>query len=205
MARTATITDDQILNAAREVFIEEGFRAQSSKVAKLAGVSEGTIFKRFATKEHLFLAAMSIPYPPPWHQEVEQLAGTGDVKGNLVKIGVLLLTYFQQTMPRMMAASGVKMAGPPPPPPPGTPPDIDPNSPIMQDLNVIGGYLAREMQLGRLRQTDISILQMLIFGAFVSPLFRAAVSKQAFAYLDLQTIAENTIEVIWRGIAPDTV
>ena len=201
MARTATITDDQILNAAREIFIEEGFRAQSSKVAKLAGVSEGTIFKRFATKEHLFLAAMSIPYPPPWHQEVEQLAGTGDVKGNLVKIGVLLLTYFQQTMPRMMAASGVKMAGPPPP---GTPPGIDPKSPIMQDLNVIGSYLGREMQLGRLRQTDIPILQMLIFGAFVSPLFRAAVSKQAFTPLDLRTIAENTIEVIWRGIAPDT-
>jgi len=80
MARHATITDDQILDAARAVFIEEGFRARTSKVAQLAGVSEGTIFKRFETKERLFLAALQIPYPAPWHALLERLAGTGDVR-----------------------------------------------------------------------------------------------------------------------------
>lgn len=59
MARPTTISDDDILAAARAVFGEKGFRATTAEVAERAGVSEGIIFKRFGTKAQLFRAATS--------------------------------------------------------------------------------------------------------------------------------------------------
>lgn len=44
---------DAILNAAIEVLAELGERAPTSKIAKLAGVAEGTLFTYFSSKEEL--------------------------------------------------------------------------------------------------------------------------------------------------------
>ncbi|WHP05962.1 MULTISPECIES: TetR/AcrR family transcriptional regulator [Acinetobacter] len=44
---------DAILNAAVEVLAEMGERAPTSKIAKLAGVAEGTLFTYFNSKEEL--------------------------------------------------------------------------------------------------------------------------------------------------------
>ena len=56
MARTRTISDEQILDAAQAVFLEQGPQATTSAIADRAGISEGTIFKRFPTKQALFFA-----------------------------------------------------------------------------------------------------------------------------------------------------
>jgi len=49
MPRPAKIKDEEILAAAREVFLEKGIRATTAEVAKRAGIAEGSIFNRFAT------------------------------------------------------------------------------------------------------------------------------------------------------------
>ena len=54
MPRPRTITDEQIVEAARAAFLEQGFSATTAEIARRAGISEGTLFKRFATKEDLF-------------------------------------------------------------------------------------------------------------------------------------------------------
>ena len=52
---------EQILNAALELFAEEGFNSTStSKIAKHAGVSEGLIFRHFKNKEGLLQAIMKM-------------------------------------------------------------------------------------------------------------------------------------------------
>src|SRR5215470_10839817 len=66
MVRPARITDSQILVAARDVFLEKGISATTAEVARRAGIAEGSIFKRFPTKEHLFCAAMTPGGDPPW-------------------------------------------------------------------------------------------------------------------------------------------
>jgi AcrR family transcriptional regulator len=58
MARPTTISDDEILAAARAVFGEKGVRGTTAEVAARAGISEGIIFKRFGTKAQLFRQAM---------------------------------------------------------------------------------------------------------------------------------------------------
>lgn len=44
---------ERVLDAAREVFAEEGFDACVTEIAERAGVGVGTIFRRFPTKEDL--------------------------------------------------------------------------------------------------------------------------------------------------------
>ncbi|MEO6418509.1 MAG: helix-turn-helix domain-containing protein, partial [Polyangiaceae bacterium] len=56
--RPPTISDDRLLEAAREVFLARGIRATTAEVAERAHVSEGTIFHRYKTKDALFSAAM---------------------------------------------------------------------------------------------------------------------------------------------------
>ncbi|MDX9974761.1 MAG: helix-turn-helix domain-containing protein, partial [FCB group bacterium] len=48
---------NQILSAAVEVFAEKGFRAATmDEIAAAAGITKGTIYLYFASKEELFLA-----------------------------------------------------------------------------------------------------------------------------------------------------
>lgn len=52
---------EKIFSAALELFAEEGYKSTStSKVAKLAGVSEGLIFKHFGSKEGLLQAILKM-------------------------------------------------------------------------------------------------------------------------------------------------
>jgi AcrR family transcriptional regulator len=55
VARKKSIPDKDILTAAREVFVVQGFAASTRAIAKHAGVSEGLLFQRYPTKAELFL------------------------------------------------------------------------------------------------------------------------------------------------------
>jgi AcrR family transcriptional regulator len=60
MARPRTIDNETILDAARQVFLVRGFSATTAEIARKAGIAEGSIFRRYPTKNHLFLAAMGV-------------------------------------------------------------------------------------------------------------------------------------------------
>ena len=56
-----TEKQEKILRAALQLFAKEGYHATStSKVAKLAGVSEGLIFRHFGNKEGLLYAILAV-------------------------------------------------------------------------------------------------------------------------------------------------
>lgn len=61
MARPKTIADADLLEAARAVFVQKGMGASTRAIARRAGVSEGVLFQRYATKQELFFAAMALP------------------------------------------------------------------------------------------------------------------------------------------------
>lgn len=51
----------QLLDAARTLFVRDGYRATTGDVAQAAGVSEALVVKHFGTKEALFRAAILDP------------------------------------------------------------------------------------------------------------------------------------------------
>ena len=61
MGRKRLVSDEQLLEAARQLFVERGLKASTREIARRAGVSEAVLFQRYETKADLFFAAMVPP------------------------------------------------------------------------------------------------------------------------------------------------
>jgi TetR/AcrR family transcriptional regulator len=70
----------ELLDAALDLFVEKGFAAtKSEEVAARAGVSKGTLFLYFPSKEELFKAVIRENISgrfPEWNQEFEDFEGS---------------------------------------------------------------------------------------------------------------------------------
>ena len=70
----------ELLAAALDLFVEKGFAAtRAEEVAKRAGVSKGTLFLYFSSKEELFKAVVRDSITgqyPEWSSEIDNFSGT---------------------------------------------------------------------------------------------------------------------------------
>src|SRR5215510_10018730 len=73
MGRQKTITDEEVLRIARDIFRAQGHTATTREIAQAAGISEAVLYQRFGSKDELFFAAMR-----PRGPDVEQLLGPRD-------------------------------------------------------------------------------------------------------------------------------
>lgn len=89
---------------AREVFLERGIRATTLEVAERAGVSEGSLFHRFRTKEALFRSAMNLDREEMTRRFLETLRsmeGEG-LREGLEQFATQLLEIGRVAIPLMM-------------------------------------------------------------------------------------------------------
>jgi AcrR family transcriptional regulator len=70
MGRHKTISDDEVLRVARDIFRAQGHTATTREVAEAAGISEAVLYQRFGSKDDLFFAAMH-----PRGPDIEELLG----------------------------------------------------------------------------------------------------------------------------------
>jgi AcrR family transcriptional regulator len=102
--RPATIDREKVLGVAREVFLELGIRATTLEVAERAGVSEGSIFHHFKTKDALFREAMRLDAEDLavlFGDAVQSLEGL-DLRPALEQLATRLLEIGRQAIPLMM-------------------------------------------------------------------------------------------------------
>ena len=102
MGRPSIITNEKIINVARGLFLTEGAAVSTAKIAKMCGISEGTLFKRFGDKKTLFKGAMAYP---PLDDVVETLRARvpdESVSEAVVRISIKLLSFYRVMMPRIM-------------------------------------------------------------------------------------------------------
>ncbi|MCP3065585.1 TetR/AcrR family transcriptional regulator [Myxococcus sp. K38C18041901] len=177
MARPVSIRDEDILDAAREVFLAHGIRATSAMVAERARVSEGIIFRRFKTKEGLFRAALDVDLKtPPEVAELVERAGTGSVVENLHDTGVALASLLRVNIPLSMLAL--------------TNPDTQDsqqghtrNRQTRESyFKLIEDYVREEVALGRLRAVAPDVFAFAYVGGIkdyvVGKIFRAPAPQQ---------------------------
>lgn len=87
----------QLLRAAVTLFVREGFdKTSTAAVAKAAGVSHGTVFFYFQTKEDLYRAAVLEPLGPTQDLVREMLTGSGSPRERVESLARLMLTSFAQ-------------------------------------------------------------------------------------------------------------
>ena len=90
-------TQIKIIDATMTIIVEKGYSGTTTKnIAKLAGVNECTIFRKFDGKKEIILAAMSLPKWNPGLSEKdfayagipeEDLRGSGFIFQNLYDKG----------------------------------------------------------------------------------------------------------------------
>ncbi|MEO0647435.1 MAG: TetR/AcrR family transcriptional regulator [Cyanobacteria bacterium J06650_10] len=194
MARPRKITTEQILKAAQAVFLKKGFGASTQEIATTAGISEGSIFKRFPTKEALFIAAMGMSKVSSVISFIESMAGQGDLQENLKEIGLKMIGFIQELLPKMMM---VRSKGRPLPP-------MLTESGIAPPVRVIKALTAlfeKEINLGRMRCSQPQIVAMMFLGSMTEYVFLT----QASAPLpSTEVYVGSVVDVLWNSIQPDS-
>jgi AcrR family transcriptional regulator len=105
------LTDDDLLDAAREVYLARGIDATTTEIAKRARISESVIFHRYKTKEALFSAVFERQiFMPPAFARLPSLAGQGQIADNLFDAGMGIVEMMQSILPFLiMSLSSTKM------------------------------------------------------------------------------------------------
>lgn len=173
MARPRSITDDEIKEAARDVFVEHGPSAPVKLVAKKLGVSHAALFGRAGSKEQLMLDALcpGQPRAVEWLAEPPPRLG---VEQRLVEILIDLMEFFQRIVPNLVVlkAAGRSMndlpsnAGPPPP---------------VALRNALASWLGAAVGSGSLEPLQPASVAEGLLGAMEARCFNAYLGGAAFA------------------------
>jgi AcrR family transcriptional regulator len=203
MARPTVIRDEQILDAARIVFLERGVLATTAEVAQRAQVSEGSLFKRFKTKAELFQVAMGFDLEdlPRTMVELESRAGHDSVEENLVAAGLSLLQFFERVLPLMMMnfsnpkmASGCQI--------PGYEGKVPP--PLRAQAH-LAAYLEAERALGRVGELDAQVVARAFLGAMSTHVFYEKLAKGSEGTpLDAERYARGYVRTLTGGLLTRT-
>jgi AcrR family transcriptional regulator len=98
MGRHKTISDEEVLRIARDLFRARGHTATTRDIAEAAGISEAILYQRFGSKDQLFFAAMR-----PTGPDVEMLLGpeepAEDALQYLREVVVRVAEHFAQIIP----------------------------------------------------------------------------------------------------------
>jgi AcrR family transcriptional regulator len=188
MARPPSISSQQIVDAARAVFLAHGFtKASTVDIARRAGVSEGSIFNRFATKDDLFRAAMDDAQPPAF--ALDRHVGRGDLRQNLIRITVESVHYLNNLLPKLMLRwSERELAA-----------QSDVCTRPRKILRVLTAFFKAEKVLGRVGG-DPPIIARMFMGSVWNYCFLRTVAGDRS--MSAKTFAERLIGGLWQGIAP---
>lgn len=189
MARPPSISNAQILDAARAVFLAHGFaNASTVEIARRARVSEGSIFNRFPTKEALFEAAMDEAIPPAL--TLARYVGKGDLRANLVRITVESIEFLRQLLPTLMLrwSERERADG-----------SISCNRP-KQILHAVTDFFRAEAELGRVKG-DPRIAARMFMGAVWNYCFLQTVAGDRS--ISVAAYARGLVDGLWHGIAPE--
>ena len=195
MPRPRTITDQHILGAAREVFSEHGFSATTAQIARRAGISEGTLFKRFASKEELFAEVIGLNDLPCWQTELGALAGRGSARDNLETALLAFVEAARVVVPRLLL---LWSRGHAPPPAHLTRPDH-----LLRDTRAFADYLDAEVGQGRLRPVDTEVVARALMGALTHYVMLEVHAQGASSELSPHRYVHELLEVLWPGLAPE--
>ena len=165
--RPPSISAGAILEAAREVFLEQGVGATTAEIARRAGISESVLFHRYKTKEALFMTVLDHAVRVPLVAEgLPERVGKGEIADHLFEVGTAMVEDVKKTIPLFMVANMMARAST------WKLEDLQermrrPHPSHVRALKLFAGYFEAEMDAGRVRRVDSEILARTFMGAVV--------------------------------------
>ena len=147
MSRPPSITDDEILAAARAVFLEQGITATVDRVAARCRVGEATVFRRFPTKEALFVAAMDTASEPSWLHCIEDRARGDDIRLTLTELAHDLLGFVRKIIPVVLMRMSNRGFGE----------RTSLSAPLLRTIQGLTEFFKIEIEAGRIHARDARV------------------------------------------------
>ena len=194
MGRPTQTTDQEILQVARQTFIELGPSVSTTVIAGKLGISQATLFKRFPTKKDLLIAALSPSKEASWMKAVLEGPDEREIPTQLHEIAVEIIAFFKEMMPCMMVlvSSGIS------------------NEEVFRRYDIpppIRGKMAmtkwftKAMEQGRIRKTVPETLAVAFLGSVQSHVFMNHVSARHGQSVQKEDQYQNAVvELFWNGI-----
>lgn len=183
-------TQLKIMNATMTLITEKGYSNTTTKnIAKLAGVNESTIFRRFQNKKEIVLEAMKLPKWNPNLSE-DDFVYTGNLKEDLYSFSMI---YMKKVTPEMVKVSlglrsieleGVAMEG-------------ILNVP-MTFKNVLMKYFNENMD--KIKPCDIESLSLQFLAMNFGFVFFKASFGESLSEITKEEYIQNSIQIFLSGI-----
>jgi AcrR family transcriptional regulator len=195
LSRPRLKSNEQLLDAARRVFLEHGPRVSTVAVAQAIGVSQALLFQRFGTKEGLLLAAL-MPGRMPWMDLVEAGPDHRPLAAQLRQIALRLLEDLYEVLPRVavLRAAGL------------SPTDVVRHGhepPPVAAERALGRWFAAAQASGRIRaDVDARHAGKAFFGCLHVAPFMAHMAGDAGSAKAHRAYVETVVEIMCRSLQP---
>lgn len=193
MGRHKTVSDEDVLRIAREIFRHHGHTASTRQIALALGISEAVLYQRFGSKDELFFAAMHAVGP-----DVERLLGPAEPSGNarsyLQGVVTRLGQYFSEIIPLALHVMTHPSARP------SSVARVQPGGPavLVEGLALRLGALARRGTIAPKAETALARLLVSLAHDWALGL----ALRHGHASRGTRDLREM-VEVVWRGVRPD--
>jgi len=197
MVASETSTRDQIVTATRKLIEDRGIAHITSKqIAQAAGCAEGTIFRHFARKEDLLLAAVLANFPS-LREALMSISG-GTPRERLKRLALNVIRFFEQITPAAVAVlSDAELTRR--------------HRETMREHNggpqrlyrAVSRFIESEQARGALR-ADLSpahISSALLGPCFFRVFTRLSLGKNALEISDEEFVA-GLVDTLWDGLRP---
>lgn len=194
MARPRQVSDDAILNAARETFLNEGPSASVRRIAEQVGVSQAALFKRFGSKHKLMLAAL-VPAPPLALIAALDDGPTDDaIPDQLLGHAMMAHQHLQKAVPQLWALKASRI-------PLEVLHERFDELPAALLRRAMVAWFRRAEEAGQIRHGDPVALTTMLMGSLHG---RAMIAHMEGVPIDSATAESwlrQVVDTLWRGIS----
>ena len=193
IARPRQFTDEDILDTTQACILEHGPSVSTNMIAERMGMSQSALFKRFGTKEKLFVAALSRPLTgAPVAEALAAGPTPGPIQEQLLLVGTGILFVMRKVVPcmAMLHAAG-----------------IDPkekmgnrDAPPMRVRKLLTAWFQAAIDQGRIRKLDPHIMAVGFLGNLIARPFREVILGDTDLQCSDEAYVQQLTDQLWSGI-----
>ena len=189
-----------LLNAAIDEFFEKGFSAaRLDDIAARAGVSKGSVYLYFKSKEELFTSLTNLHAKPVVDFVIEQMNNTSSIKD----LATILTEFVPNTIRQTRVPQLIKILIGDAPNFPEMVAEYRQNV-IDRVLLALTELIKRSQTAGDVRDCDPAMAARLTISPMVlSSIWTIVVEPSGGDRLDIRSLIKTHFDILLRGLAPD--